>query len=808
MRRSPVKLNLIAIAVLILSLTAVTPAAADGIIIIDPPTPVPPPDFSKWLTIRYHRVLVTIDGQVATTEVDQVFRNDAAIPLEGTYVFPLPVGAAVDDFLMWVDDQVLEPEILPADEARAIYEGYVRRNQDPALLEYVGRETIRASIFPIPPQGERRLRLRYTQVLSSEDNVMVYRYPLDTERFSASPLEQVSIVVEVSSPVELGALYSPTHQDDIAITRQDDRKATVSYEASAIYPDRDFELYIGARTEMLGASLLSYKPLDDNGFFLLLLSPALTDTSTGNIPIPRDLILVLDTSGSMEGEKLDQAKAGLVFVLRHLNVEDRFNIVAFSTQVRTFAPALVGSDNTSEAIAWIEALEAIGGTNIYVALSEALAQLDGARNSTIVFLTDGLPTEGIVDEDVLLDTLTNEAPGDVRIFPLGVGYDVNVHLLDQLAVEHRGRPTYIEPDERIDERISTFFARMQSPLLTDVSLDFGSVRIFDVYPATLPDVYAGTQLLVTGRYEGSGPETLTVSGRVNDRTTAFTYDVLFEAHDGEAFIPRLWAARKIGYLLTQIRIRGEDSEWVQAIVELSLKYGIITPYTSFLIEEPAEALSQEGRAQASETMQEELAAMPTAVSGEKAVDDANLRLGLGGAEAPAAGGAYAPVGDASEVGATEDRSIRYAGNRTFICTPDQCTDTAYVPDTMPLTDVPFLSDAYYDLLATEPALARAFSLSTNTIVVGTDGIAYRFLLSESADEPREPAPTTTPPVAAVSPSSGETPQAGLDTPLPITETPTPNQEAAPTSGQRTCAAPLLALTPLAALALKRRGRLS
>lgn len=792
------------VAVLLLSFATAAPVSADGVIIIDPPLPGPAPDFSKWLTIRYHRVHVTIEGQVATTEVDQVFRNDAAVPLEGTYVFPLPLGAAVDDFTMWVDDQALEPEILAADEARAIYESYVRRNQDPALLEYVGRETIRASIFPIPPREERRVRLRYTQVLPSEDDTLVYRYPLNTERFSARPLEQVSIDVEVSSPAKLGALYSPTHQDEIAITRQGDQEARISYEATDIYPDRDFELYVGARTEALGASLLSFRPLDDDGFFLLLLSPALTDASTEIVP--RDLILVLDTSGSMEGDKLDQAKAGLAYILRHLNDQDRFNIVAFSTQVRTYAPSLVSSDQARDAIAWIEALEAIGGTNIYMALSEALAQVGTERNATIVFLTDGLPTEGIVDEDVLLSTLANEAPDDVRMFPLGVGYDVNVLLLDQLAADHRGRPTYIEPDERIDEKVSTFFARMRSPLLTDISLDFGAVRIYDVYPSALPDVYAGTQLIVTGRYEGSGPETLTITGQVSERRTALTYDVSFTAHDGEAFVPRLWAARKIGHLLTQIRIHGEESEWVQAIVELSLAYGIITPYTSFLIEEPAEALSQEGRAQAGETMQEELAAMPTAVSGEKAVEDANLRLGLGGAEAPAPGGAYAPVDDSSQGGVAAERSIRYAGNRTFICTPSQCADTAYVPDTMPLTDIGFLSDAYYKLLSTEPALATAFSLSTETIVLGADGVAYRFLLTETTDEPRQPETPTATPGTTLSPPSGETPQVTAGVPESNTETPTPNQEPAPAPRQGQCATALLALVPLGAVALKRRAR--
>jgi len=340
---------------------------------------------------------------------------------------------------------------------------------------------------------------------------------------------------------------------------------------------------------------------------------------------------------------------------------------------------------------------------------------------------------------------------------------------------------------------------------SNINLDFGAVRIYDVYPSTLPDVYAGTQLIVTGRYEGSGPETLTITGQVSERRTALMYDVSFTAHDGEAFVPRLWAARKIGHLLTQIRINGEESEWVQAIVELSLAYGIITPYTSFLIEEPAEALSQEGRAQAGETMQEELAAMPTAVSGEKAVEDANLRLGLGGAEAPAPGGAYAPLDDSSLGGVATERSIRYAGNRTFICTPSQCADTAYVPDTMPLTDIGFLSDAYYELLATEPALATAFSLSTETIVVGADGVAYRFLLTETTDEPRQPETSTATPGATPSPPSGETPQVAAVTPESSTETPTPNQEAAPAPRQGQCATALLALVPLGAVALKRRA---
>lgn len=796
------------IAVLTLSLAIVTPALADGIIIIDPP-PLPPPDFARWLTIRYHRVHVTIEDQVAVTEVDQVFRNDASVAAEGTYVFPLPPGAVVEDFKMWVDGQALEPEILPADEARAIYEGYVRRNQDPALLEYVGRDAVRARIFPIPPRAERRIQLQYSQILPSEDDLMHYRYPLDTERFSARPLEQVSVVVDLTTPVDLGPLYSPTHQDEVVITREGSRRATVSYEASNVFPDRDFELYMGAQTEALGANLLSYKPRSEDGFFLLLLSPSLAEVATETVP--RDLLLILDTSGSMDGDKLDQAKAGLTYILRHLNPEDRFNIVAFSSQTRSYAPALVSATEAGDAIGWIAGLEALGGTNIYMALSEALAQVEADRHTTLVFLTDGLPTEGIVDEDVLLNAIEKEAPEDVRVFPLGVGYDVNVLLLDQLAADHRGRPTYIEPDERIDEKVSAFFARMQSPLLTDIRLDFradgggSTAEIFDVYPTPLPDLYAGTQLIVAGRYTGGGRQTLTVSGSVNDRDTAFTYGVDFSEHDGAAFIPRLWAARKIGRLLTQIRLHGEDREWIDAVVDLSLRYGIITPYTSFLIEEPERSLTREGRDRAGEAMQDQLAATPAAVSGEQAVDDAKMREELGAAEAPVAGGAYAPEAPAG-MPASDVQTIRYVDDKTFVCTFERCTDTAFVPDVMTAEEIAFGTARYRELIAADTTWARYFALAPETIIVDVDGAAYRLLLGDVESLPPEattaPAagPTETEPAEPTTPATADVP-ATADTPP---ATPAPDQPEAPPARPGLCpAALLLLILPAGAIALKR-----
>ncbi|MGC9468590.1 MAG: VIT domain-containing protein [Anaerolineae bacterium] len=796
------RLSAIVIALLaaaLIPLLASTPVRADGIIIIDPPIPVPPPDWSQWLTIRYHHVTVTIEDQVAITEVDQLFRNDTAVAVEGTYVFPLPAGAIVEDFKMWVDGQPQESKILPAEEARIIYEDYVRRNQDPALLEYVGRDAVQARIFPIPPHTERRIQLRYVQVLPTEERLMHYRYPLDTERFSAKPLEQVSISVTIASPSELGAIYSPTHQDKIMVTRETNRRASVSYEASDLLPMDDFELYIGLREEPVEASVLSFKPLDEDGFFLLLLAPSITDPETG--PMSRDLIFVLDTSGSMDGEKLAQAKTGLAYILDHLNTLDRFNVIAFSTAVRSYTRDLVSAEEVEDAIAWVEKLEAVGGTNIHMALSEALSQADPDRHTTIVFLTDGLPTEGIVEDSAILRALEQEAPRGVRIFPLGVGYDVNVLLLDEIASAHRGRSTYIEPDERIDEKVSAFFARMQSPLLVDIDLEFGEAPpIYDVYPSPLPDLYAGTQLIVVGRYPEGGNRQLQVTGRVNERQISYDYEVSLSNHDGTAFIPRLWAAKKIGHLLTRIRLDGENAEWVDAVVKLSLRYGIITSYTSFLIEEPQESLTEEARARAGAQMMDELAEAPTAVSGQGAVEDAKLREGLLGAEAPIDPGAYAPVNPEEESGGASLTAIRHVADKTFICTADRCVDTAYVPDQMPLQEIAFGSRAYETLLEAGSEWGAYFAVGPGAIVVGPEGQAYH-LVFESHEE-SQLAPSTTTPTATAGPAQDPETATPVPTAAPIGEPEDETQNSPQQTGL--CSASLLLLVPVVGIALKKR----
>jgi Ca-activated chloride channel family protein len=767
-------------------MTAVQPALADGVVIPDPPPwPEPPPLRETWLTIRYHRVSVSIDSQVAVTRVEQEFVNEHDWEAEGTYVFPLPEGASVSEFTMWVGGKPVEGEILPADEARRIYEDIVRRRRDPALLEYVGRQAVKARIFPIPPGGSRKIELEYTQVLPVDSGLVRYDYPLNTEKFSTRPLEEVSIHVDIRSDDAMHAIYSPTHQDRLFIERDGDFRATAGYEETDVLPDQDFELVYTVSQEDVGLNLMTYRESPNSGFFLLLAAPTV-EVGRERV-IPRDVVLVLDTSGSMEGAKLTQAKNALVYVLEHLNEEDRFSVIAFSTGLAQYASGLRPAAESLRAAEWVAELEAMGGTNINRALLEAIlsstgdkaSEVDSGRPIVLIFLTDGLPTEGVTEVDQILANVEAAAPGNVRLFPFGVGDDVNTVLLDTLAEQNRGATGYVRPDERIDEEVSAFFAKIRTPVLTDIELDFGEVVAEDTYPYPLPDLFAGSQLIVTGRYRlpslHAGGESITLSGRVDGDRREFVLVDAFAARDQEdpstgptaSFIPRLWATRKIGHLLTQIRLHGEKKEWVDAVVSLSVRYGIVTPYTSFLITDE-DILTEAGREKAVRNF---MARPAPDASGAPAVEMAEQEAQLRGADsaAPSTGTAGDRVPEEAL------RAVRRVGSKTFVLEDGVWIDTSFNADSMRTEQLPFGSQAYFEVLAARPGWGDYLALGDRVIFVAravgspgveTEEVAYEVVESEEAWVPVESTETpgfSTPTAEPTQPEQpAATPSAGAE----------------------------------------------
>lgn len=702
-------------------------ALADGFVIVttdeneEPPRPVPlptvvkpgppappprPPVVSRpFLTVKHHRVDVTITDQVAQTRVDQVFVNDTDRELEGMYIFPLPEDAAISNFAMYVDGKRWEGKLLSKEEARRIYEDTVRRRRDPALLEYIGRGAFQAQVYPIPARAERRIQIEYTQVAPRTDDLVRFVYPLSTEKLSAQPLQQLSIHVRISGREAIKAIYSSSH--DVALARRGETIAEASYEATNVRPDKDFVLYYSLSASELGASLLTYHPAGEDGYFLLLVAPR-SEVQAAQVAA-KDVVLVLDTSGSMQGDKIIKAKNALRFVLDRLNAHDRFSLITFNTSVVRFREGLLTVKDREAAHRYVDGLNAAGSTNINGALLEALTVVDPERPTIVIFLTDGLPTTGVVDGGRIVDNVSKAAARSVRLFSFGVGYDVNTTLLDQLAANQRGASAYVKPGENLEEAVSSFYATISRPVLTDLALDFGGIRVADLYPTPLPDLFAGSQLVVVGRYRTSGVSTLTLKGRVNEQNQQFNYSNLSfpqQTSADTAFIARLWATRRIGYLLTHMRLNGSNKESIDEVVSLSLRYGIITPYTSYLVDERQNVFAPGAQQKAGESMRAALPTAPAApAAGAGAVQESQALRSL--RDAPSA----AAVSQATQ--------IRTVVDKTFLLTNGVWTDTQYRQG-MKAIDVGFGGNDYFALLATRPDWAQYFALGAQVIVVAGD----------------------------------------------------------------------------------------
>ncbi|MCX7030607.1 MAG: VIT domain-containing protein [Spirochaetes bacterium] len=736
---------------------AVFPAvlAADGFIVVpDPPHHVPGHFSFAPLEVTFHRVTVDVKDLVAVTTVDQEFFNPNDVQLEGTYLFPLPAGAHIDRFSLDINGRMMDAELLPADKARAIYEDIVRRAKDPALLEYAGRDAFKVRIFPIEPRSRKRVRITYTELLKSDAGLVEYVYPLNTEKFSSAPLEAVSMVVTLDGKQPLKTVYCPSHDADVR--RSGERKAVVGWEARDAWPDTDFKVVFSRTPDPLAIDLVTHRPAGGQGTFLLMISPGFTAEKSA--VQPKDICFVLDTSGSMASQKLEQARRALSFCLANLGENDRFEIVRFSTEAEPLFGRLepVGRDSLKRAQEFVAGLKPIGGTAIDDALDRALAlrgkdrSVDAARPYLVVFLTDGLPTVGETREDTIVARVKNAAAG-TRIFSFGIGTDVNTHLLDRISTDTRGLSQYVLPGEDIEVKVSSFYAKIRDPVFSDLMLAFTnpSIRVTALHPQELPDLFNGDVLVVFGCYTGSGAAAVKVTGTFAGKRREFVADASFPAvEEDNAFVARLWAVRRVGWLLDEIRLHGESAELRDEVTRLAREFGIVTPYTAYLVLEDEERRNvprdlrsfqelgddREVLGQAKDLMDSvrKEAAAPSARSGAGAVANAQAvqELKLIAAESRAASGAglaksAPPAADGSGYRAAQAQNyatqVRVVNGRAFYQNGDLWTDSTAQSDAkLKNRQVRFGSDEYFTLLKRYPRAAAWFSLGSNIDVVVDD----------------------------------------------------------------------------------------
>ncbi len=539
---------------------------------------------SVGLHLQSEAVKVEIKDQVAKTYITQTFSNDSDRNLAGTYLFPLPDDTTFSSFSLHIDGKPVEGKILEANAARQEYEQIVRRMVDPGLLEYADYKTVRARIFPIPAHGTKKVELEYTQLLKAENGLMKYRFPLKS-KVDDTPAEEIKVDVKIASAQGLRTIWSPTHV--ISSNRPDNNNAKVGMLEKNALPDKDFLLYYSVSNSELAANLITHKTEGDDGYFLMTLSPPFQSKAV----IGKDVVLVADTSGSMQGEKMTENKRALKYVVNALHPSDRFGLVEFNTDAETFKNNLVPAtpENKKAACEFIDELTARGGTNIGDAISIGKTLLAGeaTRPAYMIFMTDGEPTVGERETDKLIALANSKR--DVRVFDFGIGYDINTRLLNKLAEAHHGTAQFVEPDENVETALASFYEKIKSPVLSDVKLAYTGMDVKNVYPRDVKDIFAGSQVLLLGRYKKGGNATIALTGKVNGSEKSFSFPLNFATSQaGNSHLVKLWAMRRIGYLTEVAHSNGENKEVIDEIIALSKQHGIISQYTSYLVTDPSE----------------------------------------------------------------------------------------------------------------------------------------------------------------------------------------------------------------------------
>jgi Ca-activated chloride channel family protein len=562
-----------------------------------------PREPAQHVRLTHADASITFADQVATTELVLTLSNPTGAALESQLILPVPEGAVLRAFqLEGPGLPTLEARLLPRDEARRVYEEIVRKLRDPGLVEIAGLNLIRTSVFPVPANAIVRARLTYEQVLKAESGRIDYALPR-SESLRGSGVTW-TYAVRATGARPISALYSPSHE--LAVTRQGPAQlsATVTPATAAAAGPLRLSLLSEPAAGPLAASLIAYPdPEAGGGYFMLLAAPAPTPADRdARAGLLREITLVLDRSGSMQGEKFEQARNAALQVVTGLAEGERFNLIDYSDTIASFAPQPLAKDPAvmDRFRAYLSALRPVGGTNIHDALLESLRPAPAAGQVPIVlFLTDGLPTVGRVGEHEIRSAATASNPHARRVFTFGVGHDVNAPLLSSIAADSRGATTFVQPGEDVEARVGQVFRRLTGPVLASPALAAaGEARpVNDMLPATLPDVFEGDQLVLVGRYSALEPGsiTLTLTGAAASGPVSVTLSLdPAQASVQNGYVARLWAGRKIGSLIDQIRRLGAGGiatsdprikELVDEVTRLSTRFGILTEYTAFLAAE-------------------------------------------------------------------------------------------------------------------------------------------------------------------------------------------------------------------------------
>jgi Ca-activated chloride channel family protein len=668
------------------------------------------------------RAVISLDGRVARYEITERFVNRGATLGETDYLLPLPPRAAFDDLALSINGEMVTGETMHADRARAIYEEIVRRQRDPALVEWMGQGLLRTRIFPIAPGEEKTVVVRFHAVVDREGDALRidYRVPMR----SGDDASRSTLEVRYQARGEFGRAFSPTHHLDAGEqgSLRYARAEHVRGVATVLVPVR------AERTASVHA--LTHAPDREDGFVMVTITPpAVYRTAT-----PRDVTFVLDVSGSMAGAKLEQARKAGQALLGGLNPTDRFRVIAFSSDVRRFDEGwqAATTPNVRSAQRYLDDLRAGGSTNISGALEEALAATaTPGRLPVVLFLTDGAPTVGERNPDRIA-ALAERLRDRQRVFTFGVGMDVNAPLLEQLALSGRGTAQFVRPEEDVERAVGVVAQRLTNPVATDLRVRVDGVRLDRVQPSGTFDLFAGQEVTIFARYHGRRPSArVTVEGASATGPVQWTTTAEFPEHSREnGFIARLWAVQRVGWLSAERRRHGATSELDDEMRSLGLRYGIPTELTSYLVVEPG---MQAGVTDVRQRRESRAPVTPS-LGGMNIAAPASAQV-FEAAKAAADQRAVRNVAQLDEAKEKDGARQRFAMGRMFTLRDGVWHDATPVDTSTRVVRVSAYSPAYFALLERLPALKEAFALGER---VSVQGRAVRLVLDAAGEATLSP----------------------------------------------------------------------
>lgn len=536
--------------------------------------------------IRSYDAKVTIQDHVAETHVDQVFANTMGATVEATFIFPLPAGAVITDMYYWFNNVRYKASVRERKEAQAAYDAQIRRLIDPALLQEIGDNVFKLNIAPINPRSDVRVEITYTEFLPYDEGIVSYKHLLRTTGVSPVPLQRVSLLTTVTAASGIRSVTTSFANETMdRVERVNATSFRCTFGDENYVPTKDYTVRIRAERNGVDVGVLTYVPVEADSFGQdAFYATWVTSPDSNASVLPRSAVFVADVSSSMEGVRMEQLRTALMAFLDNLTSQDKFNIVFFSTNVVPFSTDVVDatSGNIEEARAFVRARSAKGLTNISGGLREALRMTyDEGRAKVVVFLTDGQPSWGELNEAAILDSMVAWNTQHVRLFPIGIGAEPSAGLLNGMARVTNGFVTMVASDDSIAVLAAQHIRRISLPYMSNLHLDYGTLDNYDIYPEILPDVYVGGRVLQVGRYRAGGLYPVTLTGSTSDVPFTIGNDVLFgdPARSNKA-IARLWAREKINALIEEITRVGERKELVDAIIDLSIRFNILTKYTA------------------------------------------------------------------------------------------------------------------------------------------------------------------------------------------------------------------------------------